>query len=117
MPSASLAKPHPVDRRTAWLSDLLDALPAPAGAQAARQALARAELAGAHLPDRHQEAWRFTSLAALKALDPASLVRPPAQAAAPPLGANWPPAATEALRLVVDDQADPLASEIGRAHV
>ncbi|MFN7899604.1 MAG: SufD family Fe-S cluster assembly protein [Synechococcaceae cyanobacterium] len=111
MPSASLATSPVIDRPAPWLGELLAALPAPAGALAAQQSLARTQLAGGSLPDRRQEAWRFTPLDALRALDPASLVRPPALAAAgdPVLGSGWPPPAADALRLVVDGQGDPFA--------
>lgn len=107
MPTASLLSSRRSDRSTDWLSELLAVLPAPAGLQAPLQSRARAQLAGFSLPDRRQEAWRFTSLKALKALDPASLARPPATAAAA-ASSDWPPC-LDALRLVVDGRSDPLA--------
>jgi hypothetical protein len=109
MPNASVVSPPPTDRQARWLNDWLAALPAANANQAAHAARARARLASTGLPDRRQEAWRFTSLDALRALDPCQLVHPPAPT--PPASgaeAGW-PAAGEALRLVLTGQDDPLA--------
>jgi hypothetical protein len=109
MPSASVTSPPPTDRQAPWLNDWLVALPAANANQAAQAARARARLANTGLPDRRQEAWRFTSLDALRALDPSQLVHPPAPAQpASGIEAGW-PAAGEALRLVLSGQDDPLA--------
>lgn len=109
MPSASVASPPPTDRQARWLSDWLAALPAVSANQAAQTAAARARLASTGLPDRRQEAWRFTPLDALRALAPASLVPPPAPTTrANEADPSW-PAAGAALRLVLAGQDDPLA--------
>ena len=100
MPSASLAPPTANTSQATWLTDLLAALPAPSGPQASLQAEARAQLAACGLPNRRHEDWRFTSLDALRALDPASLAQPPAAAEV----AAWPAPGAAAL-------------QIGRAHV
>jgi hypothetical protein len=106
MASASVASPPRSDRQAAWLDDWLAALPTP-GAHAAQALQARAHLASVGLPQRRQEAWRFTPLDALRALDPVSLAHPPALATASQAEPGW-PAAAEALRLVLHGQADPL---------
>jgi Fe-S cluster assembly protein SufD len=90
-----------------WMSALLEALaagvvaPDPALA-AARQRAARA-LAECPLPSRREEAWRFTDLAPLQAINPAPL------APEAPSGSLLPSAAAGAVRLVLNGHGDPLA--------
>ena len=109
MPSASLASSPPTDRQMSWLGDLLAALPAPSGSQTGRAHQARNLLLQAGLPNRRHEAWRFTPLDTLKALDPARLARTTHLVAPPEAGAGWPAPAADVLRLVLDGQGDPLA--------
>ena len=90
-----------------WMSALLEALaagvvaPDPALA-AARQRAVRA-LAECPLPSRREEAWRFTDLAPLQAINPAPL------APAAPSGSLLPSAAAGVVRLVLNGHGDPLA--------
>jgi len=90
-----------------WMSALLEALaagvvaPDPALA-AARQRAARA-LAECPLPSRREEAWRFTDLAPLQAINPAPL------ASEAPSGSLLPSAAAGAVRLVLNGHGDLLA--------
>jgi Fe-S cluster assembly protein SufD len=100
MPAVSLSRPSTT---ADWNAALLATLPSPSGPLAAVQERGRQGLSGLPLPGRRQEAWRFTSLGALAALDPAHLV--PGGSAAPML----PAAASDGLRLVLDGQRDPLA--------
>lgn len=90
-----------------WMSALLEALAAGVVAPdpdlaAARQRAARA-LAECPLPSRREEAWRFTDLAPLQAINPAPL------APAAPSGSLLPSAATGVVRLVLNGHGDPLA--------
>lgn len=101
MPAISLSRPRAA---AGWNEALLAALPPPSGPLAAVQERGRHGLSGLPLPGRRQEAWRFTGLEALTALDPAQLV--PGTTAAAPL----PAASSEAVRLVLDGQRDPLAA-------
>ena len=86
-----------------WSSALLASLPDPTGVLAPVQARGRQGLAALPLPGRSQEAWRFTPLEVLTALDPGTL-----QAAAPAPG-PLPPVAPGSLRLILDGGRDPLA--------
>lgn len=86
----------------AWSQALLQALPPAAGVLAPVQQRGRQALAESPLPSRRDEAWRFTPLEVLTALDPSGLS----------LGAQFPgalpPADADALRLVCDGRRDPL---------
>lgn len=109
MPSASVASLPPTDRQARWLNDWLAALPAASGNQAAQAARARTSLASLGLPDRRREAWRFTPLDALRALESTQLIPPPHPATtASAADSGWPDAG-DALRLVLAGQDDPLA--------
>jgi FeS assembly protein SufD len=100
MVAASLSRPAAAP---AWSQDLLQALPAPGGVLAPVQQRGRDALAALPLPSRRDEAWRFTPLEVLTALDPAQL----ALGAEPPV--SLPEAASGTLRLVLDGRGDPLA--------
>jgi len=100
MVAASLSCPAAA---SAWSQALLQALPAAEGGLAPVQQRGREALAALPLPSRRDEAWRFTSLEALTALDSAHL---PLGAAAPQ---DLPPVAPETLRLLLDGHSDPLA--------
>jgi Fe-S cluster assembly protein SufD len=98
MVSTSLSRPAAAP---AWSQALLATLPAPAGLLAPVQQRGRQGLADLPLPARRDEAWRFTPLEVLTALDPAGLA----------LGAESPaglPAPAGSLRLVLDGRSDPL---------
>lgn len=100
MVAASLSRPAAAP---AWSQALLQALPTPAGVLAPVQQRGRDALAALPLPARRDEAWRFTSLDVLTALDPAGLslgAEPPASLPAPAAGT---------LRLLLDGRRDPLA--------
>ena len=99
MVATSLSRPAAAP---AWSQALLATLPAPAGLLAPVQQRGRQGLADLPLPARRDEAWRFTPLEVLTALDPAEL----ALGAEPPAGL---PAAAGSLRLVLDGRSDPLA--------
>jgi len=103
---AALSMPTAVAAASSWGSVLLNALeagvsPEPALA-AARQRAARA-LADRPLPSRRQEAWRFTDIAPLLAINPAPL------APAATSGSILPSAAAGVVRLLLDGLGDPLA--------
>ena len=103
---ASLSMPTAVAAASSWGSVLLNALeagvsPEPALA-AARQRAARA-LAERTLPSRRQEAWRFTDISPLLAINPAPL------APAATSGSILPSAAAGVVRLLLDGLGDPLA--------
>ena len=100
MVAASLSRPAAAP---AWSQALLEALPAPDGVLAPVQQRGRDALAALPLPSRRDEAWRFTPLEVLTALDPARL----ALGAEPPV--SLPAAACGTLRLVLDGRGDPLA--------
>lgn len=85
-----------------WNEALLAALPAPSGRLAPMQQRGRHRLSELPLPGRRDEAWRFTDLAALQALDPAALLAAPSAAAA------GPEPAPSSFRLVWDGRRDPL---------
>jgi FeS assembly protein SufD len=99
MVAASLSRPPAAP---AWSQALLQALPAMEGMLAPVQQRARQALAELPLPSRRDEAWRFTSLEVLTALDPSGLA----------LGAESPTSLPQAgpgvLRLVLDGRRDPL---------
>jgi Fe-S cluster assembly protein SufD len=89
-----------------WASTLLEALPAgvtPEPALAAVRQRAARSLAEHPLPSRREEAWRFTDIAPLQAINPAPL----APAATP--GTLLPSAAAGVVRLVLDGHGDPMA--------
>ena len=103
---AALSMPTAVAAASSWGSELLNALeagvsPEPAMA-AARQRAARA-LAERPLPSRRQEAWRFTDISPLLAINPAPL------APAATSGSILPSAAAGVVRLLLDGLGDPLA--------
>jgi Fe-S cluster assembly protein SufD len=103
---AALSMPTAVAAASSWGSELLNALeagvsPEPALA-AARQRAARA-LADCPLPSRRQEAWRFTDISPLLAINPAPL------APAATSGSILPSAAAGVVRLLLDGLGDPLA--------
>ena len=99
MVATSLSRPAVAP---AWSQALLQALPAAEGVLAPVQQRGRQLLAEVPLPSRRDEAWRFTSLEVLTALDPGGLT----------LGADspmsLPPADPGVLRLVLDGRRDPL---------
>ena len=99
MVATSLSRPAVAP---AWSQALLQALPAAEGVLAPVQQRGRQLLAEVPLPSRRDEAWRFTSLELLTALDPGGLT----------LGADspmsLPPADPGVLRLVLDGRRDPL---------
>ena len=95
----------------AWTSQLIAGLPSPAGALAAVQERGRRSLALRALPSRRQEAWRFTDLAPLTALDPAGLTLA-ADGQALAEGADWPAPAAGTVRLRLDGRSDPLAGQL-----
>ena len=102
----ALSMPTAVAAASSWGSELLNALeagvsPEPAMA-AARQRAARA-LAERPLPSRRQEAWRFTDISPLLAINPAPL------APAATSGSILPSAAAGVVRLLLDGLGDPLA--------
>jgi len=103
---AALSMPTAVAAASSWGSELLNAQeagvsPEPALA-AARQRAARA-LADRPLPSRRQEAWRFTDIAPLLAINPAPL------SPAATSGSILPSAAAGVVRLLLDGLGDPLA--------
>lgn len=102
MVTASLSRPA----AAGWNAALLAALPAPTGLLSPVQERGRLGLAQQPVPSRRDEAWRFTDLQRLLALDPAVLT-----AAPPPPSpvASLPAAAPATLRLVLDGHRDPLA--------
>ncbi|QPN63115.1 Fe-S cluster assembly protein SufD [Synechococcus sp. CBW1004] len=100
MVAASLSRPAAAP---AWSQALLQALPAPAGVLAPVQQRGRDALAALPLPSRRDEAWRFTPLEVLTALDPSLLTL----GAEPPV--SLPAAASGTVRLVLDGRGDPLA--------
>ena len=100
MVAASLARPAVAP---AWSQALLEALPAAGGVLAPVQQRGRQALAALPLPSRREEAWRFTPLEVLTALDPGRL----ALGAVPPV--SLPSAAAGTVRLVLDGSSDPLA--------
>lgn len=100
MVAAPLSRPASAP---AWSQALLQALPPAAGVLAPVQQRGRQALAERPLPGRRDEAWRFTPLERLTALDPARLTL----GAEPP--AALPTAAAGTLRLVLDGRTDPLA--------
>ena len=63
-----------------WGQRLFAALAAPSGPLAPVQQRGLDSLAQRSMPERRDEAWRFTDLAALTALDPAGLLAAPAAA-------------------------------------
>lgn len=87
-----------------WTEALLASLPDPgaepdaAGALSAVRRRGQEGLRAQPFPSRHQEAWRFTDLAALRAVSPA-LLTPEAQGAV----SSWPPPAPGTLRLRLGD--------------
>jgi Fe-S cluster assembly protein SufD len=87
----------------AWSQALLQTLPPEAGVLAPVQQRGRQGLAGLPLPGRRDEAWRFTPLDVLTALDPSQLTL----GCEPAVG--LPAAAAGTLRLVLDGRSDPLA--------
>lgn len=99
MVATSLSRPAVAP---AWSQALLQALPAAEGVLAPVQQRGRQLLAEVPLPSRRDEAWRFTSLEVLTALDPGGMT----------LGADspmsLPPADPGVLRLVLDGRRDPL---------
>ena len=99
MVATSLSRPAVAP---AWSQALLQALPAAEGVLAPVQQRGRQLLAEVPLPSRRDEAWRFTSLEVLTALDPGGLT----------LGADspmsLPPADPGVLRLVLGGRRDPL---------
>ena len=103
MVATSLSRPAVAP---AWSQALLQALPAAEGVLAPVQQRGRQLLAEVPLPSRRDEAWRFTSLEVLTALDPGGLT----------LGADspmsLPPADPGVLRLVLDGRRDPLVGVI-----
>jgi Fe-S cluster assembly protein SufD len=89
-----------------WGQRLFAALAAPSGPLAPVQQRGLTSLAQRSMPGRRDEAWRFTDLAALTALDPAGLLAAPADHAG---GAALPSPAPGSLRLRLDAPGDPLA--------
>jgi len=99
MVAAPLSRPAAA---AAWSQALLAGLCAPAGPLAPVQERGRQALASLPLPGRRDEAWRFTPLELLTALDPAGLAlgcEPPASVTAPSPGT---------VRLLLDGRSDPL---------
>ncbi|MEB3200310.1 MAG: SufD family Fe-S cluster assembly protein [Synechococcaceae cyanobacterium] len=104
MVAPALSAPPRSEQRQRWLSTLLQQLPPAAGPLRDVQRHAVSRLCESGLPDRRQEAWRFTSLDPLTSLDPVRLAHPP-----DPVAASWPAPAGGSLRLVLDGRTDPLA--------
>lgn len=98
---------------TAWAEALQAALPPAEGPLAPVRGRGRLGLAERPMPGRRDETWRFTDLAALLALDPASLGHPPtAPAATTQVAAQAAPAPAPVagvLQLRLDGSGDPLA--------
>jgi Fe-S cluster assembly protein SufD len=88
-----------------WSQRLLDCLAAPAGPLAPVQERGRNGLAQRSLPGRRDEAWRFTDLGPLTALDPQGLTHAPLS---PSGGEPLPAVAPGSLRLRLDGPGDPL---------
>lgn len=86
-----------------WSDRLLAALGDPCGPLAPVQQRGRLALAAMPLPGRRDEAWRFTDLSRLTALDPQALL-----ASSPLLGTPLPEADASSLRLRLDGADDPL---------